>query len=200
MTTETFRCFGTGDPLYEQYHDEEWGRPIEDGPDERHLLERIGLEGFQSGLSWITVLRKREAFREAFHGFEPAKVAAMTNEDVERLREDPAIIRNRAKIEATIGNAQALLRLHEDGVRLTDLYAQHAPPERDEPPLDWKEVPGTTDGSFALSKLLRRHGFRFVGPTTIYATMQAIGLVNDHLAQCPVRDAVDRERRASVAT
>lgn len=178
------RCFGSGDPRYEQYHDEEWGRPVEDSPDERALFERLALEGFQSGLSWITVLRKRDAFREAFRDFAPAEVAAFTDDDVAGLLQDASIIRNRIKIEATVGNARALLTLHDDGGRLRDVIASHAPVPRDERPTTAQDVPSSTPESVALAKELKRLGFRFVGPVTMYATMQAVGLVDDHLAGC----------------
>ncbi|MDO5093783.1 MAG: DNA-3-methyladenine glycosylase I [Propionibacteriaceae bacterium] len=181
------RCFGSGDPLYEAYHDQEWGRSVPDSPHESALFERLVLEGFQSGLSWVTVLRKREAFRAAFAGFDPTKVAAFTAEDEQRLLADQGIIRNQAKIRAAIGNAQALLRLHADGLRLADLLAKHAPAPRPEPPRTLADVPGSTAESKALSQRLKKLGFRFVGPVTMYATMQAIGLVNDHLADCWVR-------------
>ncbi|MCC2593622.1 DNA-3-methyladenine glycosylase I [Tessaracoccus sp. OS52] len=181
---DKIRCFGSGDPLYEKYHDEEWGRPVVDSPDERDLFERLALEGFQAGLSWITILRRRESFRRAFAGFAPAEVAAFDESDVERLMADAAIIRNRAKIEAAIGNARALLALHEEGRRLGDVVAAHAPEPRDERPETFDEVPGSTPESVALSKELKRLGFRFVGPVTMYATMQAVGLVDDHLAGC----------------
>lgn len=178
------RCFGAGDELYETYHDEEWGRPVVDSPDERELFERVALEGFQAGLSWITVLRKREAFRDAFADFDPAAVAEFTEEDVERLMADEGIIRNRAKIVATIGNARALIAMHEHGERLTDLVAEHAPEPREIPPLTFNDVPGQTPESVALSKELKKRGFRFVGPTTMYALMQATGVVDDHIKGC----------------
>ncbi|WP_127573709.1 DNA-3-methyladenine glycosylase I [Georgenia faecalis] len=182
------RCFGDGDPLYERYHDEEWGRPLADGDDdERALFERISLEAFQSGLSWLVVLRKREAFREAFRGFDPHAVAAFTDDDVDRLLADAGIIRNRAKIEATIANARALLALHDRGETLAGLLARHAPPPREAPPAAPSQVPSATAESHALAKELRGAGFRFVGPTTAYATMQAVGVVDDHLATCDVR-------------
>lgn len=123
------RCFGSGDALYERYHDEEWGRPVEDSDDERELFERLALEGFQSGLSWITVLRKRPAFREAFDGFAPSTVAGYGEDDVERLMRDAGIIRNRRKIEAAITNAKALVALHEGGERLIDIIEAHRPEE-----------------------------------------------------------------------
>lgn len=181
---EKVRCFGAGDALYEAYHDEEWGRPVQDGPDERALLERICLEGAQAGLSWITVLRKREGYREAFHGFDPVQVAAMTDDDIEALLGNPAIIRNRAKIVSAIGNAKALLALHEAGERLADLIAQHTPATRPRAPLSFFDVPTQTPESAELSRELKKRGFRFVGPTTMYATMQAIGAVDDHIQGC----------------
>lgn len=192
------RCFGTGDPLYEAYHDDEWGRTVGDSPDERELFERIALEGFQAGLSWITVLRKRPAFREAFHGFVPAQVAAMGDDDVEALMGDPGIVRNRLKIRAAIGNARALLALHEDGGRLADVVARHTPPPRDAAPQPG-EVPGSTPESVALSRDLKKLGFRFVGPTTMYALLQAVGAVDDHVAGCWLADTGAGAREAPVS-
>ncbi|SKC81961.1 DNA-3-methyladenine glycosylase I [Krasilnikoviella flava] len=184
MTTTTLaaRCFGDGDPLYEAYHDTEWGVPVHG---EAELLERIALEGFQSGLSWITVLRKRPAFREVFLDFEPERVAALDEDDVERLLGDARIIRNRQKIEATIGNARAVLALHDGGRTLDELFWSFAPPAR-ELRLGAGDVPASTPESVALAKALKKEGFRFFGPTTAYAAMQACGLVDDHLATCPV--------------
>jgi DNA-3-methyladenine glycosylase I len=181
------RCFGSGDPLYEAYHDHEWGRPVPDSPNESALFERLVLEGFQSGLSWVTVLRKREAFREAFAGFDPARVAAFTTDDEQRLLGDAGIIRNRAKIAAAIGNAKTLVGMHADGLRLADVLAKHAPAPTLAPPQTRDDIPASTPESKALSRRLKQLGFRFVGPVTMYATMQAIGLVNDHLASCWVR-------------
>ena len=177
------RCFGTGDPLYERYHDEEWGHPVEDAPDERELFERLVLEGFQAGLSWLTILRKRDAFRKAFKGFVPAKVAKFTDADVERLMADESIIRNRGKITAAIGNARALLAMHEQGIRLEDLLAESAPPPSD-PAEHSPTAPGSTPESTALSKRLKGLGFRFVGPTTMQATMQALGIADGHAPGC----------------
>ena len=182
-TTTAARCFGDGDPLYEEYHDTEWGVPVHG---EAALLERIALEGFQSGLSWITVLRKRPAFREVFAGFEPEKVAALGPDDVERLLGDARIIRNRQKIEATIGNARAVLALHEAGRTLDELFWSFAPPPRERRLGAWDTVPASTPESVAMAKALKKEGFRFFGPTTAYAAMQACGLVDDHLATCPV--------------
>jgi DNA-3-methyladenine glycosylase I len=184
------RCFGDGDPLYARYHDEEWGRPV---LDERGLYERVSLEGFQSGLSWLTILRKREAFRSAFAGFDPELVAAFAPADVERLLGDAGIVRNRQKIEATIANARAVLALRESGTSFPELVLAHRPPERPAP-ASFADVPATTPESTALAKALRTAGFRFVGPTTAYALQQAAGHVNDHLASCPVRDDVEAAR------
>lgn len=177
------RCFGDGDPLMAAYHDEEWGRPV---VGEAALFERLALEGFQSGLSWRVVLRKRDAFREAFHGFAPETVAAFDADDVARLLEDARLVRNRAKIEATIAGARATLALHEAGDSLAALVGRHAP-VAGPPPVAWADVPASTPESTALAAELKRAGFRFIGPTTAYATMQAIGIVNDHLSSCPWR-------------
>lgn len=178
------RCFGANDPLYQAYHDEEWGRPLKTSDDERELLERVCLEGFQAGLSWLTVLRKREAFREAFAGFEPAVVAGYDEDDIDDLMANPEIIRNRMKIVATIGNARALLAMHEAGERLADLITAHTPEPRGQAPLTAFDVPGSTAESQALSKEMNKRGFRFVGPTTMYALMQATGYVDDHIKGC----------------
>jgi DNA-3-methyladenine glycosylase I len=184
------RCFGDGDPLYERYHDEEWGRPV---TDERGLFERMSLEAFQSGLSWLTILRKRDAFRAAFANFEPDAVAKFTDDDVERLLHDAGIVRNRAKIEATIANAKATVALREDGPTLHELvWERYRPPPRATPPQSFADVPSQTPETKALAKELKRRGFRFVGPTTLYALMQACGVVDDHLATCPVRLARSR--------
>jgi DNA-3-methyladenine glycosylase I len=175
--TELVRCWPTTDPAYIAYHDEEWGRPVRD---ERGLYERLCLVGFQSGLSWITILRKREAFRRAFAGFDPERVARFGERDVQRLLGDAAIVRHRGKIEATIANARATLALRESGPRLDELmweYRDHA---------DGKE----------LSRRLKAAGFRFVGPTTVYSSMEACGIVNGHLPGCWVREAVEAQRRA----
>ncbi len=188
------RCFGNGDPLYERYHDEEWGRPV---TAERELFERISLEAFQSGLAWITILRKREAFRAAFAGFEPTAVSSFGDEDVARLMADAAIVRNRAKIEATIANARAILAMRRRGESLARLVWSHAPPARSAAPADWTAVPAVTAESRALARELKARGFRFVGPTTVYASMQACGLVNDHLAGCAVRNAVEADRASA---
>jgi DNA-3-methyladenine glycosylase I len=184
-----FRCFGTGDPLYERYHDEEWGVPVRD---ERGLFERISLEAFQSGLSWITILRKREAFRAAFAGFDAATVAGWGPDAVDRLLADAGIVRNRAKIEATLANARALHALHDQGGSLGALVWSHAPATPAPPAAALGDLPSHTPESAALAKALKAAGFRFVGPTTAYAAMQACGVVNDHLAVCPARARLNR--------
>ena len=175
------RCFGDGDPLYERYHDTEWGVPVRD---ERGLYERISLEAFQSGLSWITILRKREGFRAAFAGFDPEVVAEFGPDDVERLLGDASIVRNRAKVEATIANARAVLDLRDAGTSLPELFWSFAPPPRARRVATLGELPSSTPESAALAKELKRRGFRFVGPTTAYAAMQACGVVDDHVAGC----------------
>jgi DNA-3-methyladenine glycosylase I len=188
------RCFGDGDPLFERYHDEEWGFPV---IDERGLFERMTLEAFQSGLSWRTILARREAFRVAFARFEPDAIARYGDVDVERLLADASIIRNRAKIEATLANARATVALRAAGDPLVALVRSHAPEPPDRPPASWADVPSTTAESTALARELKGRGFRFIGPTTLYALMQACGLVDDHLAGCPARPAVERARRAA---
>jgi DNA-3-methyladenine glycosylase I len=190
---EPLRCFGAADPLYRAYHDDEWGRPVRE---EHALFERVSLEAFQSGLSWLTILRKREHFRAAFAAFDPAVVARFDERDVARLMADAGIVRNGAKIAATIANAQATLALHEAGTSLSELFWAHAPADEPPAPRSGAEIPAQTDASKALAKELKRRGFRFVGPTTAYAAMQACGLVNDHLAGCVVRADVERARRA----
>jgi DNA-3-methyladenine glycosylase I len=190
--TEPVRCWETSDPLYQAYHDREWGRPVRD---ERGLYERLCLEGFQSGLSWLTILRKRDAFRAAFAGFEPDAVARFRERDVKRLLGDAGIVRHRGKIEAAIANARATVALREIGTPLHELVWAHRPEPRPAP-TDWR---ATTPESVALSKALKQAGFRFVGPTTVYATMQACGVVNDHLATCFVRDDVERLYQAAVS-
>jgi DNA-3-methyladenine glycosylase I len=174
-------------PDYLAYHDEEWGRPVRD---DDALFERLCLEAFQSGLSWLTILRKREAFRAGFAGFRIEAVAAFGARDVERLLADAGIVRNRAKIEAAVANARAARAL--DG-SLAELVWAHRPAS-ERAPRAHSDVPATTPESVALASELKRRGFRFLGPTTVYAAMQACGVVNDHLADCCVRDAVERER------
>ena len=161
--------------------------------DERALLERLCLEGFQSGLSWLTILRKRENFRAAFAGFDPAVVAGFGKRDVARLLRDAGIVRHRGKIEAAIANAQGTLALRAAGTPLEELVWAHRPKRIRSAPRTLRNLPATTPESNALSKELKRAGFRFVGPTTVYATMQACGVVNDHIASCFVRTDVQRE-------
>ena len=176
------RCGWVGDdPEYRRYHDEEWGRPLHG---DRALFEKTSLEGFQAGLSWITILRKRPRFREVFAGFEPEEVAAFGDDDVERLMSDAGIIRNRAKILATIGNARLLTAMQPgefDAFMWSFAPATRAEAER---PRSFADVPATTEASDALSKALRKAGFRFVGSTTMYALMQSAGMVDDHLVGC----------------
>lgn len=183
------RCaWGSADAEYRRYHDEEWGVRQHDPV---RLFEKLCLEGFQAGLSWITILRRRPAFREVFHGFDPERVAEMTEADVERLLRDARIIRHRGKIEATISNARVTLSLDEP---LDRLLWEFAPPARHRAPASFAEVPAVTAESTAMSRALRARGFRFVGPTTMYALMQATGMVDDHVVGC-FRAA---ERRAAL--
>jgi len=185
----TVRCWPTTDEAYIRYHDEEWGRPVRD---ERGVYERLCLEGFQSGLSWLTILRKRPAFREAFAGFEPDRVAAYGDDDVQRLLADAAIVRHRGKIEAAIANARATVELRSQ-MPLHELFWSYAAAAR--PAVEsLADLPAATPESVALAKRLRAAGFRFVGPTTVYAAMQACGVVNDHIRDCWVRADVERER------
>ncbi|UCM89518.1 DNA-3-methyladenine glycosylase I [Streptomyces marincola] len=181
------RCpWGAAPEDYREYHDTEWGREVR-GDDA--LFERLSLEAFQSGLSWLTILRRREGFRAAFAGFAITEVAAYTEADVDRLLADPGIIRNRLKIEATVANARVAAAWAPG--ELTDLIWSHAPADRDRPaPAGTADIPATTPESAALAAALKKRGFRFVGPTTAYALMQACGLVNDHLADCHARAAV----------
>ena len=192
--TEAQRCWESSDPAYNVYHDEEWGRPV---TDERGVYERLCLEGFQSGLSWLTILRKRENFRAAFAGFEPERVARFTERDVTRLLGDAGIIRHRGKIEAAIANARATVKLREGSTTLAQLVWSHRPEGHESPRTrdDWQ---ATSAESAALSKTLKKAGFRFVGPTTVYSTMQACGVVNDHLVDCHVHDEVQREIAATL--
>jgi DNA-3-methyladenine glycosylase I len=181
--SELVRCsWADSSPEYVIYHDEEWGRPLRG---DRELFERLSLEAFQSGLSWITILRKREAFRAAFDEFEPAAVAAYDERDVERLLGDSGIVRNRSKIEATIANARATLALEQS---LTDLLWSFAPAEH-KLPATLSDVPSTSPESVAMAKALKKQGFRFVGPTTSYALMQSTGMVNDHIEACWTRSS-----------
>jgi DNA-3-methyladenine glycosylase I len=186
---EPARCWTSNDPAYDDYHDREWGRPV---TDERGLLERLCLEGFQSGLSWLTILRKRDAFRAAFADFDPERVARFGKRDVQRLLQDAGIVRHRGKIEAAIANAKGTLALRETRTPLDELIWSHRP-ERHRSPRTRDDWQPTSPESVALSKALKQAGFRFVGPTTVYSTMQACGVVNDHLVTCHVHDEVEQE-------
>ena len=176
------RCWESSDPLYNAYHDDEWGNPV---LDEQGLYERLCLEGFQSGLSWLTILRKREGFRAAFAGFVPERVARFGEPEIGRLLADPGIVRHRGKIEAAIANARATVALR-DSTPLHELVWSYRPARHEIPrtQADWQ---ASTPESTALAKALRKAGFRFVGPTTVHAAMQACGVVDDHLATCFVR-------------
>jgi DNA-3-methyladenine glycosylase I len=187
------RCaWSTSTVDYVAYHDDEWGRPV---VDDSRLYEKLCLEGFQSGLSWLTILRKRDAFRRAFKGFDPAKVARFGARDVQRLLGDAGVVRHRGKIEATIANAKATLAVQDEYGSLAALVWSFEPTRRRAAPKVLGEVPSKTPASTALSKALLKRGFRFVGPTTAYAAMQSLGLVNDHLRGCHVRAACDRDRK-----
>jgi DNA-3-methyladenine glycosylase I len=190
------RCWWPGeDELYVRYHDEEWGRPV---TDDRRLFEKICLEGFQSGLSWITILRKRDNFRKAFKNFEPAAVARFGARDVQRLLKDAGIIRHRGKIESTINNAKRALELVEEKGSLAAYFWSWEPQASSRPKAisqDTLKTMSITEHSTALSKDLKKRGWTFVGPTTCYAFMQAMGLVNDHIDECYVRAEIERERR-----
>ena len=190
------RCpWGVSTPDYIDYHDFEWGRPV---IDERTLFEKLCLEGFQSGLSWLTILRKRPAFRDVFANFDAEVVADFGEEDVLRLLDDARIVRHRGKIEASINNAKAAVALHTEGVTLAELFWSHRP-EPDPRPVSFGDVRATTPESTALAKELKRRGFRFVGPTTAYAAMQAMGVVNDHLDGCWVGAECDDARAALIS-
>jgi DNA-3-methyladenine glycosylase I len=190
------RCWwGASDPLYRGYHDEEWGRPV---ADDRRLFEKLSLEGFQAGLSWLTILRKRPHFRRAFEDFDPAAVARFGAEQVDRLLADPGIVRNRAKIDATINNAGRYADLVAEFGSLAAYVWRFEPDPAARPPvLDYATLLqlGQSPESKAMSKDLRRRGWSFVGPTTLYAFMEAMGLVNDHLEGCDRRAPVERERQ-----
>jgi DNA-3-methyladenine glycosylase I len=179
------RCgWAIGTQDYLDYHDNEWGRPLHG---ETELFERLTLEAFQSGLSWLTILRKRENFRRAFDGFDVERVAEYRAKDVKRLLSDAGIVRNRKKIEAAITNAKAAREMHANGESLDELIWGFAPDEPGPAPKALGDLEPTTAESKALAKELKRRGFVFVGPTTLYATMEAIGVVNDHLAGCAFR-------------
>ena len=176
------RCWWCGDdPIYVAYHDDEWGRPT---TDEREQFELLSLEGAQAGLSWITVLRTRDGYRRAFDGFDSEVIAGYDDTDVQRLLADPGIVRNRLKVLSVIGNARALLAMHDAGESLSELVWSFAPAPRDRPLSTDDEIPAKTPEAEALSKALKQRGFRFVGPTIVYAHMQSAGVVDDHLAGC----------------
>jgi DNA-3-methyladenine glycosylase I len=190
-----FRCWWCGtDPLYRSYHDSEWGRPV---GDDRRLFEKVCLEGFQSGLSWLTILRKRENFRKAFKSFDPESVARFNSRSVDRLLGDSGIVRNRAKIEATINNARRCLDLIDERGSLAAYIWSFEPPKTVRPRrLDWETLVqmGTGEEAKAMSNDLKRRGWAFVGPTTLYSVMESVGLANDHMSACDVRSEVERER------
>ncbi len=197
MDNNKYRCpWGTSEPLYENYHDKEWGRPV---ASDIRLFEKICLEGFQSGLSWITILRKREGFRAAFAGFDFEKVARFDENDVERLVQDAGIVRHRGKINATINNANRALEMVEEFGSLASYFWRFEPDPQERPDeLSWEvlKTMAITKESEALSKDLKKRGWKFVGPTTCYAFMQAMGLVNDHVENCYCRAEVEAERAA----
>ena len=189
------RCFWAGsDPLYRSYHDREWGFPVDD---DRRLFEKICLEGFQSGLSWLTILRKRESFRKAFREFDFDVVARFRERDVARLLKDAGIVRHRGKIESTVNNARRARELRRDAGSLATFFWSFEPEPGARPKrLSWPVLKGMarTAESTALSRELKRRGWTYVGPTTAYAFMQAMGLVNDHLEGCAVRPKAERAR------
>ena len=189
------RCaWGASTPDYAVYHDDEWGRPV---VDDTRLYEKLCLEGFQSGLSWLTILRKRENFRAAFKGFDVARVARFTEKDVQRLLQDAGIVRHRGKIEATIANARATLVAQEEYGSLAALVWSFEPKGRRKAPRAFGDIPATMPESKACSKALLGLGFRFVGPTTVYAAMQSLGIVNDHLVGCDARAACEAARKVT---
>jgi DNA-3-methyladenine glycosylase I len=193
------RCWwGAGDPVYRAYHDDEWGTPV---TDDVRLFEKLSLEGFQAGLSWLTILRKREAFRRAFVGFDFHRVARFGRRDVDRLLADASIVRHRGKIESTVSNAQRAVELVEAEGSLAAFVWRFEPPPAERPKRVTQEAVrglGQTDASRALAKELKRRGWTFVGPTTVYAFMQAMGLVDDHLEGCAARERVEAARIALV--
>jgi DNA-3-methyladenine glycosylase I len=190
------RCWwGAGSPEYAAYHDDEWGRPV---ADDRRLFEKICLEGFQAGLSWLTILRKREAFRRAFAGFDIVRLSHFTPRDVTRLLDDASIVRHRGKIESVVNNARRAVELRDEFGSVAAYFWSFEPRTATRPRrLTRRVLTGlvASPESRALSKDLKKRGWTFVGPTTVYAFMQAMGLVNDHLDGCAVRAAVERERR-----
>jgi len=190
------RCWWCGtDPLYRSYHDSEWGRPV---ADDRRLFEKVCLEGFQSGLSWLTILRKRENFRRVFKSFDMESVARFNSRSVERLMGDAGIVRNRAKIEATINNARRCLDLIDELGSFAAYVWSFEPRRPARRRLDWATLVGmgTGEEAVAMSKDLKKRGWAFVGPTTIYSVMESVGLANDHMSACDIRSEVERERAA----
>lgn len=186
------RCPWAAEPAeYRRYHDEEWGRPV---TDEIRIFEKLCLEAFQAGLSWLTILRKRDAFRAAFAGFDPVAVATFGDAEVTRLLADPGIVRSRPKIEAVIANARATLALWDAGESLSGLLWAHEPRAHRAAPQVVADIPAIVEESTALSRHLRQRGFRFIGPTTAYAAMQSLGVVNDHLACCFAREECEALR------
>ncbi len=189
------RCaWGASTAEYQAYHDGEWGRPV---GDELQIYEKLCLEGFQAGLSWITILRKRPAFRRAFAEFDPERVAAFGPAEVEALLTDAGIVRHRGKIEAVITNARAVMALHSRGLSLAGLVWSHRP-ATERAPAALGDLEASTAESRALSRELRKTGFAFVGPTTVYSAMQSLGVVNDHLAGCEWREVCEEDRRRFV--
>lgn len=187
------RCWWGGEPeIYRSYHDQEWGRPQ---TDDRRLFEKLCLEGFQAGLSWLTILRKRDRFREVFAGFDPEMVAGYDDGDVARLLADPGIVRHEGKVRSTINNAARAMEMRAEHGSLGAYFWRRAEPDR----VPDGEIPATTETSVTMSKDLKRRGWTFVGPTTVYAFMQAVGLVNDHLPGCHVREACAEARRRVTA-
>lgn len=191
------RCWWcAGNPLYERYHDTEWGRPVDD---DRRLFEKLSLEGFMSGLSWLTILRKREDFRRAFKSFDLEAIARFNSRSVERLLGDASIVRHRGKIESTINNARRCIELVEEQGSLARYVWSFEPDPRSRPKtLEWAKLAQQTTSpeAIALSKDLKKRGWTYVGPTTVYSFMEAMGLVNDHVTPCDMRAEAEKERRA----
>ncbi|WP_205737964.1 DNA-3-methyladenine glycosylase I [Granulosicoccus antarcticus] len=194
--TDSVGCpLPVNDPVFQHYHDTEWGHPIDC---DQLFFEKVCLEGFQSGLSWRTILHRRPAFREVFKGFDISLVAQFTDTDVDRLMQDARIIRNRRKIRSTINNAQCALALQDEVGSIAGFFWQFEPPAAQRPACvtrDWLEVNPTSIESTALSQALKRRGWSFVGPTTMYALMQALGIVNDHVSDCHCRQPVEQARK-----
>lgn len=183
MSDDLKRCFGSGDPLYSAYHDEEWGVPVHD---EREIFERLILEGFQAGLAWITILRKRERFRQAFDQFDPATIAAYDEAKIQALLADPGIVRNQLKVRGAVRNAQAWQQMKREGIDpVAFLWSfVDGEPRQPQTPLTWEQVPAFSPEASAMSRALQKRNFTFVGPTICYAFMQSVGMVNDHVLGC----------------